>query len=133
MANPNILKKCAWTPNSSHFGSEMKKISMSKLTFLVQLDVPPTVKATTIVLTSTNAKTIRNPRAAASQCDVRFQCLKLFLAKYLIWIGCFDFLPDILWQSVRHIRNSHTLFATFCTGGINAHSIFAFFLQTFTF
>ena len=33
LACPNILKKCAWRPNFSHFGSEMTKISMSKLTF----------------------------------------------------------------------------------------------------
>ena len=32
-ACPNILKRCAWRPNFSHFWSETTKISMSKLTF----------------------------------------------------------------------------------------------------
>ena len=40
---PKHLKKCAWRPNFSNFGSEITKISMSKLTFAVQLDVPFTV------------------------------------------------------------------------------------------
>ena len=43
MVCPNTLKKCTWRPNFSHFGSEITKISMSKLTFAVQLDVPFTV------------------------------------------------------------------------------------------